>query len=296
MPGYEGYLDKRIISALKHRTSMNFQVYQSYWGLTQLPYLGEEWSREEKVAQVAEAGFDGIEFIMEEAAHRNAMVALTDKYNLKRGNIVFPWSSEEFKDDIKAAQEAEATHINLQPMPMPRTVAEGVPYIRECMDLAAEADIPLFIETHRDRMTTDMYFTLDLIEAVPDMKLCGDLSHFVVAREFAGPPISEQNQAYMTQIVERCGLFHGRVASREQVQVPISFPHNKIWLDLFAGWWEQGFKHFKATAPEDATLTFVVELGPPGYALQGADGNELSDRWIDSIQIKDLVKEIWGGC
>ena len=275
---------------------MNFQVYQSYWGLTQLPFGGDEWSREEKVAQVAVAGFDGIEFIMEETEHREAMVTLTDKYHLKRGNIIFPWSSEEFKDDIKAAQEGGATHINLQPMPMPRTVDEGVPYIRECIQLAEEAAIPLYFETHRDRMTSDMYFTLDLIEAVPEMKLCGDLSHFVVVREFAGPRISEQNQAYMTQIVERCGLFHERVTSREQVQVPISFPHNKTWLNLFAGWWEQGFKHFKATAPKDATLTFVVELGPPGYAMQGADGDELSDRWADSNQIKDLVREIWERC
>jgi hypothetical protein len=145
-------------------------------------------------------------------------------------------------------------------------------------------------------MTADKYFTLDLIEAVPEMKLCGDLSHFLVAREFAGPPISAVNQAYMTQIIERCGLFHGRVASREQVQVPISFPHNQIWLDLFSGWWEQGFKHFKAAAQEDATLTFVVELGPPGYAMQGAGGIELSDRWIGSNRIKDLVREIWDRC
>ncbi|MCZ6706266.1 MAG: sugar phosphate isomerase/epimerase [Bacteroidetes bacterium] len=275
---------------------MNFQVYQSYWGMTDLPYLGQEWTREEKVAKIAEAGFDGVEFMMEEVEHRNAMVPLCEKHNLKRANIVFPWNPEEFKDDIKAAQEGGATHINLQPMPMPRTVAAGVPYIVGCMDLAAAAGIPLFIETHRDRMTTDMYFTLDLIEAVPDMVLCGDLSHFLVGREFAGPPLSEQNEAYMTQIIERCGLFHGRVASREQVQVPISFPHNKVWLDLFAGWWEQGFKHFKANAPEDATLTFVVELGPATYAIQGADGNELSDRWAEAIQIKDLVREIWNRC
>lgn len=275
---------------------MNFQVFQSYWGMTDLPYLEDEWSREEKVAQIAEAGFDGVEFLMEETEHREAMVSHCEKYGLKRGNIVFPWSSEDFKDDVKAALDGGAEHINLQPMPMPRTVAECVPYLRECIDIAGEAGIPTFIETHRDRMTTDMYFTLDLMEAVPEMKLCGDLSHFVVAREFAGPPISEDNQAYMTQIIERCGLFHGRVASREQVQVPISFPHNQIWLDLFAGWWEQGFKNFKATASEDATLTFVCELGPVSYAMQGADGNELSDRWKEANTIKDLVRDIWKCC
>lgn len=275
---------------------MKFQVYQSYWGMTSLPYLRDEWSREEKVAQIAEAGFDGIEFLMEETEHREAMVPLCETYGLKCGNIVFPWSSEDFKEDVKAAQAGGATHINLQPMPMPRTVAECVPYIRECIEIAGEAGIPLFFETHRDRMTTDMYFTLDLIEAVPEMKLCGDLSHFVVAREFAGPPLSEQNQSYMTEIIERCGLFHGRVASREQVQVSIGFEHNQIWLDLFAAWWKQGFKHFRATAPENASLTFVVELGPPSYAIQGADGNELCDRWEEAKRIKDLVRELWESC
>ena len=273
---------------------MNFQVYQSLWGMVELPYQGtQEWTLEEKVAQIAAAGFDGVEFLMEETEHRNAMLPLVEKYKLKCSNIVFPWTPEEFKDDIKAAQDGGATHINLQPMPMPRIVASGISYIVRCMDLATAAGFPLYFETHRDRMTTDMYFTLDLIEAVPDMVLCGDLSHFLVGREFAGPPLSAQNAAYMNQIIERCGAFHGRVASREQVQVPISFPHNKIWLDLYTSWWEHGFKHFKANAQEDDTLTFVVELGPPTYALQGADGNELSDRWAEAIIIKDLVHEIW---
>jgi hypothetical protein len=275
---------------------MKFQVYQSYWGMSSLPLGGEEWSMEEKLAKIAEANFDGVEWLMEEQAHREAMVPLCDKYNLKRSNIVFPWTPEEFKDDIQAAKDGGASHINLQPMPMPRLVAHGVSYIVRLMDMAAAAGYELFIETHRDRMTTDMYFTLDLIDAVPDMVLCGDLSHFLVGREFAGPPLSEKNQAYMEQIIGRCGAFHGRVASREQVQVPINFPHNKVWLDLYASWWEYGFKQFKERAAADDVMTFVVELGPPTYAMQGADGQELSDRWEEAIQIKDLVRDIWERC
>lgn len=52
---------------------MKFRVYQSYWGMTALPYGGEEWSMEEKLAKIAEAGFDGVEFLMEDKAHREAM-------------------------------------------------------------------------------------------------------------------------------------------------------------------------------------------------------------------------------
>lgn len=273
---------------------MKFQVYQSLWGMVGLPFGGtKEWSLEEKVAKIAEAGFDGVEFLMEDAAHLKQMLPLVEKHQLKRSNIVFPWTPEEFKADIEAARDGGATHINLQPMPMPRTVAAGVPYLVRCMDLAAAAGFPLYIETHRDRMTTDMYFTLDLIDAVPDLVLCGDLSHFLVGREFGGPPLSVDNERYMKQILERCGAFHGRVASREQVQVPINFPHNKVWLDLYTSWWEYGFKKFKERAKPDDTLTFVVELGPPTYALQGADGKELSDRWQEAQQLKDLVWEIW---
>ena len=273
---------------------MEFLVYQSYWGMSSLPFGGaKEWTPEEKLAKIAEVGFDGVEFLMEDKAHRDMMVPLCDKYGLKRSNIVFPWTPEEFVADLDAAKAGGATHLNLQPMPMPRTVAEGVSYLVRCHDMAKAAGYDVFFETHRDRMTTDMYFTLDILDAVPDISLCGDLSHFLVGREFAGPPLSKQNDAYMKQILERCGVFHGRVASREQVQVSITFPQNKVWLDLYASWWEYGFKKWKERAAQDDTLVFVVELGPPTYAITGADGKELSDRWEEAIILKDLVREIW---
>ena len=41
---------------------MKFQVYQSYWGMSSLPFGGTEWSMEEKLAKIAEANFDGVEW------------------------------------------------------------------------------------------------------------------------------------------------------------------------------------------------------------------------------------------
>ena len=48
------------------RAGMKFQVYQSYWGMPSLPFGGEEWSMAAKLAKIAEAGFDGVEWLMEE--------------------------------------------------------------------------------------------------------------------------------------------------------------------------------------------------------------------------------------
>jgi hypothetical protein len=38
---------------------MTFLVMQSMWAMEQLPWKGAEWSLEEKVTRIADAGFDG---------------------------------------------------------------------------------------------------------------------------------------------------------------------------------------------------------------------------------------------
>ncbi|WP_346656628.1 hypothetical protein [Bradyrhizobium sp. IC4061] len=54
--------------------------------------------------------------------------------------------------------------------------------------------MPIYFETHRDRMTTDLLFTLDLIEQVPSMRMLADLSHILVGGEF-WCPISDEDEA-----------------------------------------------------------------------------------------------------
>lgn len=150
----------------------------------------------------------------------------------------------------------------------------------------------LHVETHRDRMTTDLFFTLHLLDCFPDLKLTGDLSHYLVGREFAWP-VAEENHRLMHRIIDNCWGFHGRVASREQVQVPISFKHNKPWVDLFMGWWEYGFRSWRRRAPGDATLTFLCELGPKPYAITDANDADLSDRWQEALMMKDMIRDLW---
>ena len=41
------------------------------------------------------------------------------------------------------------------------------------------------------------------------------------------------------------------------------------------------------------TLTFLVELGPPPYAITGADGYELSDRWEEAQVMLRQVRALW---
>ncbi len=205
----------------------------------------------------------------------------------------YPKTVDDLKPIIEHVRELGADHINLQPDVRPYRLAECIPYIEGWRRLALDAGIKLQIETHRDRMTTDLFFTLHLLDCFPDLRLTGDLSHYVVGREF-GWPISSENHALMRRILDHCWGFHGRVASREQIQVQISFAHQKDWVDLFMGWWEYGFRHWIGRAGVDETLTFLCEMGPKEYAMTGADGYELSDRWQEANMMKDMVRALWG--
>ena len=60
------------------------------------------------------------------------------------------------------------------------------------------------------------------------------------------------------------------------------------------GWWEYGIRSWRKRAGPDATLTFLCELGPPPYAITGADGYELSDRWQEALAMKDMIRGVVG--
>ena len=271
-----------------------FLVYQSWWGMERRRPDGLEWSDDEKLEMIRDAGFDGISlafFGVNDESRK--VVDFIKAHDMSWQAVVFPKGLDDLKPVLDGVEEiGAADHVDVQPDVRPDSVHECIPYLERWRRDADSNSVPVYFETHRDRMTTDLFFTLQLLDCFPDLKLVGDLSHFVVGREFAWP-ISEENHALMHRIIDNCWAFHGRVASREQVQIQIGFPHHKEWLDLFLDWWEYGFAGWRTRAERDAILTFTCELGPREYAISGADGYELSDRWQEAQTLKDMIREVW---
>lgn len=267
-------------------------VYQSLWAMERRAPDGMEWTIPEKLTMIRDAGFDGCGVRFFDFAYAKEVTDFLRANNMTWQAQCYPQSVDDFKPILEHVAKLGADHINLQPDVRPYRVEECIPYIEGWRRLAKEAGVAMHIETHRDRMTTDLFFTLHLLDCFPDLRLTGDISHYLVGREFA-TPVSEENHLLMYRILDNCWGFHGRVASREQVQVPISFPHHKMWVDLFMGWWEYGFRSWRRRAPKDATLTFLCELGPQPYAISGADGADLSDRWQESLMMKDMIRALW---
>jgi hypothetical protein len=267
-------------------------VLQSLWAMERRHTDGMERSIEQNVEMILKAGFDGVSMTVSDAAAARRIAALLKPHGKLIEAQCFPRTVDDLKPVLELCAELGVYYLDIQADVRPRRIAECIPLLEGWRRLAEQVSFPVYFETHRDRMTTDLYFTLDLLECFPDLKLLGDLSHFLVGREFA-MPISAENQGYMQQIIDNCWAFHGRVASREQVQVEISFPHNKLWLDLFLSWWEYGFKSWRRRANPDESLAFVCELGPKPYAIAGPDGNDASDRWMEALMMKDAIRALW---
>ncbi|WP_265216013.1 sugar phosphate isomerase/epimerase family protein [Herbaspirillum lusitanum] len=271
------------------------RVYQSLWAMERRRPDGHEWTLEQKLAMIRDAGFDGAGVRFFDRDYAREVTAFLREHGMSWQAQCYPRSVDELKPIIEHVQEFGADHINLQADVRPYTLDECIPYIEGWRRLADDAGIALHIETHRDRMTTDLFFTLQLLDRFPDLRLTADLSHYVVGREFAWP-ISDENHALMHRIIDNAWGFHGRVASREQIQLQLAFPQHQQWLQLFMQWWEYGFRSWRRRAPADGVLTFLCELGPPEYAMTGADGYELSDRWQEAGVMKDSVRALWQTC
>jgi hypothetical protein len=267
-------------------------VLQSLWAMERRHTDSIERSLDENVAMILDADFDGVSMSLSNAEAARRVAALLKPQGKLIEAQCFPQTINDLIPALELCTEFGVHHLDIQADVRPRRIADCIPLLEGWRRLAEQVNFPVYFETHRDRMTTDLYFTLDLLECFPDLKLLGDLSHFMVGREFT-VPISDENCAYMHRIIDNCWAFHGRVASREQVQIEISFPHHKMWLDIFLSWWGYGFTSWRRRAKPNDSLAFVCELGPKPYAITGRDGNDTTDRWREALILKTEIKALW---
>ena len=272
----------------------NLRVFQSLWAMELRHPKTRERSREESFRLIAEAGYDGV--CLDPAATEidefRGILPLFRQFDLGCMVNAFPARADDMRALFDFAAEANAELVNIIGGVMPIRPEEAVPVIRRWSDEGRASGLPVLFETHRDSLLNDLYYTLQVLDLVPDMRLCADLSHFVVDREMRNP-VSATDQAYIERILDHSDCFQGRVANREQVQVQLAFPQHREWVKIFRGWWREGMRRWRIRNANDATLHFLCELGPPPYAITDANQDELSDRWEEALVIRRWVRQIW---
>jgi hypothetical protein len=269
-------------------------IYQSLWAMERrIPGQAEE-SVEAHMERIAEAGYAGacVDPNVSEIPDCLALKPIFERLGLKCMVNAFPHNVDALQPLLDMAADMNATQVNVIGGVMPLTAAEAVPVVETWLAMANAYDFPFLLETHRNGTLNDLFFTLEVLESVPELRLCADLSHFVVDRELQ-IPLNKTDEHYFSTILERSDSFQGRISNNQQIQIAIDFPQHREWVAQYRQWWQQGMSGWHARQPHDATLNFLVELGPPAYAITGADQRELSDRWQEGLQIREWVEGIW---
>lgn len=269
------------------------RVYQSLWATEKRRAGVPERPVAERFDAVKDAGYDGLAIdlgALDLAAARRCVPEYA-RTGLAGMLTAFPTSIEALRPALHLAKDIGAPFVIVVGQVMPLAVHAMIPVVQAWLRVAVEESMPIQFETHRNCITNELFATLQMLEAVPEMRLSADLSHYVVAREMM-QPISAETQNHVLRVLQRSDSFQGRIATRSQIQVPIAFPQHRDWLETFLGWWREGFRLWRSRAPGE-DLVFLCELGPPNYAITDARGNELSDRWQEALELKRLARALW---
>ena len=271
----------------------SLKVYTSLWAMMPHDQSGVILSYEEICEKVAAAGYDGMALDLGagDIAQAREVQPIVARYGLTPLIVAFPKTVESMREVLVMSKDFGAPFVDVIGQVMPISVDGMIPVIRRWMDMAEEIGMPVQFETHRNCITNDLFTTLSLLDAIPEMRLCADLSHYVVDREFK-LPLQHHEQMMISRILDRADSFQGRVASRQQIQLQLDFPQHQKWVDLFKGWWREGFERWLSQNQEGDCL-FLCELGPPEYAMTDHAGVEMSNRWEEALVIKSWVEDIW---
>lgn len=280
---------------------MSLLVFQSLWAMENSNTDGSTPPREESLARIREAGFAGVTDHFWEPEHARALSRATEAEGLWIEGQCFPATIDELQPTLDhAAESGRCQHITIQADFRTRDLHEATTILAGWQRLAEQAPCPVLLETHRNRITDDLFFTLDLLRELPDLRLVGDLSHYVAGHEIAlawpDSPGVKHSINQLRQVMQYCWAWHGRIASCEQVQIPISFAQHQPWLEAFRELWQHGFKAWQAQAEPEDDMVFTCELGTAPYAITGPDGLDITDRWAESLQLKALAEDIWSRC
>ena len=268
-------------------------VLQSLWTFEDLDRPPCAPTLEARLDLIKSSGFDGVGTLWLERGEAATVSRLAGERGLLLEGMALSSSVDALKPALEWGTAFGLHHLNVQPDVRTASVVEGVALLEGWRRLAEEVSFPVHIETHRGRLTNDLLFTLELLKACPWLKLTADLSHYVVGGEIV-LPVAAETDSRITRILENAAAFHGRVATSEQVQAEIGFAQHAPWVEQFSRWWLRGFDIWRARAPADAELSFLCELGARPYAATGPDGRDLSDRWVDSLALKTIVRRLWG--
>jgi hypothetical protein len=274
--------------------SARLRVAATLWSLLHHPAFDHEWSLAEKVAAIAEAGFDGVQ-----APWRADLPAELARHNLKWIAAVDAGDPSQFAAQLKQFQRPEVPLINAQlgdhDTSLDETLAMAITLLTE----AERQGLHVQIETHRDTATETPEKFAALARSYREctgkpLPVTWDHSHYAVVKQLRPEEMTARLLAE-TQLNERSSLLHCRPFNGNHTQVPVSAPHGgltrefMLWIDFM----RQIFERWLASPDHPNELWIVPEIGagPNGYHL-----SVFPPAWPEAQRCATELRQLWTAC
>ncbi|MEO6547689.1 MAG: TIM barrel protein [Ferruginibacter sp.] len=266
----------------------------------QLKVLATNWgfqgSMDAYCIKVKQEGYNGIEIWWPpEKKDQDEMFTALKKYRLEVGFLVAGHESkfeEHFASFKKMIEPALANTIQT---PLYINCHSGKDYfsfednkkiVDYTLDLAKRTGIKILHETHRSRMLFAAPVAKKFFEAIPDLKITLDISHWCNVSE----SLLHDQQLTVDTALQRTGHIHARIGHPEGPQV--NDPRAPEWKDAVEAhfaWWDKIVAYKKQ---KGETLTVLTEFGPRDYmpslpyTLQ-----PLADQWAINVYMMQLFRK-----
>ncbi len=245
---------------------MKLELFKTFWGFSDGP--------REAAPLVREAGFDGIEAQVPREPHaceafaraiEDEKLAFVAEVTTAGGYVPVRTASPD--DHLRDLEESIVRGKPLHPRFF--TVIAGcdawplatqVDFFCRAVALAARHDVVCSFETHRSRSLFNPWITLEIVRAVPELKLTCDFSHWVVVCE----RLLDSEWDVLEALAPHAHHLHARVGYPQGPQVPhpaapeyaeCLASHRRAWALLWSAQREKGC----------SVTTMTPEFGPDGY-------------------------------
>lgn len=262
-----------------------------------IPFFCPRWGSENLpwdlfCKKVKREGYDGIEYAI---AGTVTEKELDEVWNtaVKQDLAIIAQHYDTYEADFaKHYDHYEAWLQKMKPYPVEKinsqtgkdffSFSQNVSLIRA----ASASGLPVVHETHRNKFSFAAHITREYLEAIPDLKITLDASHWVcVAESF----LDDQPEA-MQLAIERTAHIHARVGYPEGPQVPD--PRCPEWqeaLNKHLHWWDQVVA---LKIKEGTRLTITSEFGPFPYMVHmPATGTPVAIQWEVNSYLMQFLKK-----
>ena len=273
------------------------QAYENWRFVLKLIFGKSKWEMRDDplevfLQRVVASGFEATEIYLGSLHESPAEIArLHTAYGLRLiGQILTRGQS--YQDHIKSlesqfefAAQCQVAFINSHIGRDIFSFAENIQVFQRATQLSQSSGIPILTETHRGRPTYSAIETHKYLEAVPELRLTADFSHWMVVHE---SDLADQ-RTNVELAIARADYIHARVGYAEGPQ--ITDPRAPEWQQAVAthlALWQQIIDQHKKNDKEGMYIT--PEFGPPAYMHTLPFTNQpVGDVWEQNVYMKDLL-------